>query len=278
METTSNPKNKQALFGVGLRKQHFPRLSSSLETSLDFFEVVSENHLAGGRPRQMLEHVASRYPLAFHGVGLNIGAPERLNRKYIKRLKSLLDVYTPLVVSDHLCWTGIAQRQLHNLLPLPYTPQTLSQVVERIKQAQDLLERRLAFENVSAYFTWSENSLSESAFLAEMAERADCLLLLDLNNLYINAVNQDFDASAFLRELPAERVVQYHLAGYSDQGTFLFDTHAHAVYPAVWSLYREALACIGIRPTLVEWDEEIPAFEILEAEALKARQIWETGV
>lgn len=278
METTSNPKNKQALFGVGLRKQHFPRLSASLDTGLDFFEVVSENHLAGGRPRQMLEHIASRYPLAFHGVGLNIGAPEPLNKEYIQRLKGLLDAHAPLVVSDHLCWTGFAQQQLHNLLPLPYTPQSLSQVVEQIQRAQDLLGRQLAFENVSAYFSWRENSLSESTFLAEMAERADCLLLLDLNNLYVNAVNQGFDASAFLRELPAARVAQYHLAGYSDRGAFLFDTHAHAVYPAVWSLYREALSCIGIRPTLVEWDEDIPAFEVLEAEALKARQIWEAAV
>lgn len=273
---TSHPANKQALFGVGLRKEHFSRLETQLETQLDFFEILLENHLRGGRPETILAQIATAYPLSFHGVGLNIGAASEPDLGYWQRIKTCFDRYQPFLVSDHLCWTGLPGAQLHNLLPLPYTAQNLRVLSERIQRLQDFLGRQMAFENVSAYFNWQASELPEWEFLAELAEAADCLILLDLNNLYVNACNQGFATADYLQALPAERVAQYHLAGYTAKPGFFFDTHANPVYPEVWELYRQALNWIGPRPTLIEWDTDIPPFEVLEAEALTARAIWQT--
>lgn len=264
------------MFGVGLRSCHYRRLEQSLDTELDWFEALTENHLGSqGRPLRILEHVASRYPLSLHGVSLNLAAAQPLDYSYLRQLKAMIQRFQPLLVSDHLCWTGLAQANLHNLLPVPYHPDTLEWLVPRIRQVQDYLECQLALENLSAYFGFQQSSLSEWDFLAQLAEAADCLILLDLNNLYVNACNQGFEPLDYLQALPPERVAQYHLAGYTDTGSFLFDTHSQPVFPEVWQLYRQALQILGLRPTLLEWDENIPDFESLQAEALKAKAIWQ---
>lgn len=272
------PTESLALFGVGLRKEHFARLEARPETRLDWFEILSENHLGSqGRPLSILSHLAPRYRLGFHGVAMNLAAHEPLNQAYFAELKELIDRFDPLLVSDHLCWTGLEQANLHNLLPIPYTEASLDWVAGRIRQAQAWLGRRIAIENLSAYVGFASSTLSEWDFLARLAEAADCYLLLDLNNLYVNAVNQGFDPLVYLAAVPAGRIAQYHLAGHSDTGRYLFDTHSAPVPSPVWALYAEALRTKGIRPTLIEWDDEVPDFEVLEAEALKAKAIWEAG-
>ncbi|MEZ0375035.1 MAG: DUF692 domain-containing protein [Candidatus Sericytochromatia bacterium] len=265
-----------AIFGVGLRAQHYARLEQDLETGLDWFEILTENHLGShGRPRQILEQLQPRYPLGFHGVALNIASHEPLDFDYLTLLRDFIRDHEPILVSDHLCWTGLQQANLHNLLPIPYNPATLDYLAGRIRTVQDFLGREIALENLSAYVGFTSTSMSEWDFLAQLAQKADCYLLVDINNLYVNAVNHGFDPRVYLDGLPAERIVQYHLAGYSDTGGFLFDTHSRPVYPAVWELYAYALKTKGMRPTLIEWDEDIPDFATLEAEALKARKIWE---
>lgn len=208
-------------------------------------------------------------------MSLNIAGSEPLNREYLQALRRFIADFEPLIVSDHLCWTGLSQNQLHNLLPVPYHPDLLPWLSERISEVQDQLGRRIALENLSAYVAFGEDSMSEWDFLAALAQRADCQILLDLNNLYVNAVNHGFDPEVYLAAIPAERIAQYHLAGYSDTGEFLFDTHDHPVYPPVWDLYARALETKGPRPTLIEWDDHLPDFARLEAEALAARRLWE---
>ncbi len=264
------------MFGVGLRTRHYTRLESDLESELDWFEILTENHLGSqGRPHLILEHLRQRYPFSFHGVSLNIASHEPLNRDYLTQLKAFAQEYKPVLISDHLCWTGLASANLHNLLPIPYSSENIDYLAARIQTVQNFLEQPLALENLSAYFNFKSSSLTEWDFLAQLAEQADCKLLVDINNIYVNATNHGFDAKVYLDAIPADRIAQYHLAGYSDLGTHLFDTHSQAVFPAVWELYRYALQTKGLRPTLIEWDDEIPDFEVLEAEALKAKAIWQ---
>jgi len=264
------------MFGVGLRTTHYSRLESNSDSQLDWFEILTENHLGSqGRPQTILAHLRQRYPFSFHGVSLNIASHEPLNLDYLRQLKRFADEYQPILISDHLCWTGLAERNLHNLLPIPYTPENLNYLARRIDQVQTVLERPLALENLSAYFDFKTSTLREWEFLAQLAQEADCKLLLDLNNIYVNACNHGFDARTYIDAIPADRIAQYHLAGYTDLGTHLFDTHSQAVYPDVWALYRYALQSKGLHPTLIEWDDEIPEFEVLEAEALKAKAIWQ---
>ena len=240
-------------------------------------KILTENHLnSAGRPRTILDRVAQRYPLSFHGVSLNIACHQALDFQYLKSLKQMIQDYQPIIVSDHLCWTGLAHANLHNLLPLPYTPESITFLTERIEIVQDYLERKIALENLSAYFDFKASTMSEWDFIAQLAESADCLLLLDINNLYVNSVNHQFDPHTYIDAIPAERIVEYHLAGYSELDKFLFDTHSKPVYPDVWKLYEYTLKTKGIRPTLLEWDDEIPEFEVVEAEVLKAKAIWET--
>ncbi|HKZ07448.1 MAG TPA: DUF692 domain-containing protein [Methylomirabilota bacterium] len=259
--------------GIGLRPKHFPRLWDGT-ARVDWFEAISENCMvAGGRPRAALERARALAPLVLHGVSLSIGSTDPLDAEYLGMLRALIERYEPAWVSDHLCWSGVEGRRAHDLLPLPYTEEALVHVVERIVAVQERLGRQILIENVSSYLTYAHSTLTEWEFLAAMAERADCGLLLDVNNVYVSAANHGFSAEAYLAGLPADRVGQIHLAGHTDMGTYLFDTHDGPVIEAVWDLYREAVRRFGRVSTLVEWDDRIPELEVVCAEAERARTV-----
>lgn len=242
---------------------------------MDWFEVISENFMVpGGRPLEVLSGVRERYPIVMHGVSLSIGSTDPLNRRYLRELRDLALRFEPAWISDHLCWTGVGGRNLHDLLPLPYTEEALTHVARRIRQVQDALERHILIENVSSYMTFADSTMTEWEFLSRIAEEADCGILLDINNIFVSAFNHRFDANEYIDYVPAERVVQYHLAGHSDNGTHLLDTHDHPVCDDVWSLYTRAVRRFGAVSTLVEWDDNIPEFSELQATAEKARRIF----
>jgi uncharacterized protein (UPF0276 family) len=260
--------------GVGLRSEHYDLITRDWP-SVDWFEAISENFMdSGGRPLEVLEAVRRRYPVALHGVSLSIGSVDPLDEGYLKRLKALADRIDPTIVSDHLCWTRVDGEQLHDLLPLPLTEEAIRHVARRIDQVQHALGRRILLENVSTYVTYRHSAMPEWEFLAEVAERSGCGILLDLNNVYVNAFNHRFEPSDYLEHLPGELVGQFHLAGHTDCGAYLFDTHSKPVVDAVWQLYQDALARWGPVSTLIEWDEDIPPFERLQQEAETARSIY----
>ena len=259
-------------FGVGLRAQHYQHILAE-RPPVDWFEAITENYLdSGGRPLHILEQVRRDYPLALHGVGLSIGSTDPLDAGYLSRLSALVRRIQPALVTDHLCWTGVAGRKVYDLLPLPYTEETLRHVVARVRQVQDALGRRVALENPSTYVAFRHSTMAEWDFLAALAVEADCGLLLDVNNVYVSARNLGFDPLRYLAGIPAERVAQMHLAGFTDMGTYLFDTHSAPVHEAVWTLYRNAVARFGAAATLVEWDADIPTFDRVHAEAQRARR------
>lgn len=258
-------------YGVGLRTVHYGHVLSE-QPDVDWFEIISENFMeTGGRPLHVLDRVAERYPIVMHGVSLSIGSTDPLDFDYLAKLKRLAERCGAAWISDHLCWTGVAGRNLHDLLPVPYTAEVLRHVVDRIRRVQDFLERPLVVENPSTYLEFEASTLTEWEFLAAMAEEADCGLLLDVNNVYVSAFNHGFSAEDYLQAVPHERVVQYHLAGHAHNGTHIIDTHDGPVVDAVWDLYRLAVALSGGRPTLLEWDDRIPAFDVVRAEVEKAR-------
>ena len=264
-------------YGVGLRRQHY---SHVLETrpSVDWFEVISENFMvAGGRALEVLEGVRASYPIAMHGVSLSIGSTDPLNRDYLRQLRDLARRFEPAWISDHLCWTGVGGRNLHDLIPLPYTDEALRHVVARIREVQDILERPLLIENVSSYMAFADSTMTEWEFISTIADEADCGILLDLNNIFVSAFNHRFDANEYVDAVPAERVVQYHLAGHSDHGTHLLDTHDHPICDAVWALYERAARRFGAVSAMVEWDDNIPEFAELARIADRARTIYETA-
>ena len=219
-----------------------------------------------------MEQVTQRYPIVMHGVSLSIGSTDSLNFQYLEKIKRLASAVQPAWISDHLCWTGVLSRNTHDLLPVPLNEETLEHVVRRIRTVQDYLERPLILENPSSYVTFTASTLTEWEFLAHMAEEADCGLLLDVNNVYVSSVNHDFDPVTYLRGVPAERIVQFHLAGHTNCHTHLIDTHDNHVVDAVWQLYRLAHQLTGGTSTLLEWDANIPDFPTVHAEVLKARQ------
>lgn len=258
-------------FGLGLRPQHYAAVLED-RPHVDWFEAISENYLVGGgAPLHHLERVRASYPIALHGVSLSIGSTVSLNQRYLRDLKRLIDRIEPAWVSDHLCWTGIEGRNLHDLLPLPYTEEALHHVVARISRVQDLLGRQLVIENVSSYLSFAASEMSEWEFLAQVAIQADCRLLLDVNNVYVSSINHAFDASAYLAALPADRVQQIHLAGHEDHGDYIIDTHDAPVAAAVWDLYREAVGRFGNVATMIERDANIPPLADLVAELQVAR-------
>jgi uncharacterized protein (UPF0276 family) len=263
-------------FGVGLRPKHYPEILD-VWPDVDWFEVISENFMVrGGRPLQVLERIRQRYPVVLHGVSLSIGSTDPLSTGYLHQLKELARRIEPAWVSDHLCWTGVAGHNLHDLLPLPYTEEALAHVVERVRRVQEVLGRRILLENVSTYLEFQQSTMPEWEFLTAVAERADCGILLDVNNIFVNAFNHGFAAMDYINAVPVERVHQFHLAGHSDRGTFLHDTHDHSVADSVWELYAAAVQRFGRVSTLIEWDDRIPPFAELHAEAIHARQIFET--
>jgi uncharacterized protein len=265
-------------FGVGLRRPHYLHILDE-HPPMDWFEVISENFMVeGGRPLQVLEGVRSHYPIVMHGVSLSIGSADPLNAGYLKELAKTARRFEPAWVSDHLCWTGVDGRNLHDLMPLPYTEETVRHVAGRIRQVQDILERTILIENVSSYMAFTSSRLLEWEFLSAVAEEADCAILLDINNIFVNAFNHRFDPVRYIDSVPAERVVQFHLAGHSDHGTYLLDTHDHPIRPEVWALYEHAVRRLGRVPTLIEWDDNIPEFEVLAATADEARRRCESAL
>jgi uncharacterized protein (UPF0276 family) len=259
--------------GVGLRTQHYATVLEEMPR-VDWFECISENFMvAGGNPRRVLRQVRERYPVVLHGVSLSIGSVDPLDPKYLDELAALADETEPAWVSDHLCWSSVGGNFSHDLLPLPYTEEALAHVAERVLRVQDKLKRQILIENVSSYVTFTQSTLTEWQFLAALCERADCGLLLDVNNVFVSAFNHGFDGSQFIDGIPVGRVGQIHLAGHSDYGTHLLDTHDHTVCDGVWALYRQTVQRFGRVSTLVEWDDLIPPFAEVLAESRKAAAI-----
>ncbi|HVM96839.1 MAG TPA: DUF692 domain-containing protein [Candidatus Acidoferrales bacterium] len=260
-------------YGVGLRTKHYAEILDAWPR-VDWFEIISENFLvAGGRPLHVLEQIREHYPIAMHGVSLSIGSTDPLDVDYLASLHSMAQRFEPAWISDHLCWTGVGGHNLHDLLPLPYTEEALLHVVERLRRVQDALGRQILLENVSTYFEYQHSVVPEWEFLSAVAERADCKILLDVNNIYVSAFNHGFDPHVYLNHVPIERVQQFHLAGHTDRGMFLHDTHDHPVVPAVWDLYAAAVRRFGSVSTLIEWDDHIPPFADVVAEAERAREV-----
>ncbi|PZP19835.1 MAG: hypothetical protein DI607_01420 [Sphingomonas hengshuiensis] len=264
-------------FGLGMRPPHYGEFLAG-DVDVDFVEVISENFMvAGGRPLHVLDRVRERYPVALHGVSMSIGRATGLDGEYLARLKKLADRVKPLWVSDHLCWTGIAGFNTHDLLPVPLTEEALDVVCANIAQAQDVLERALIVENPSSYVTFADDQLTEWAFMAEMASRTGCGLLLDVNNIYVSATNHGFSAMDYLDAIPADRVRQIHLAGHSAGQTLLIDTHDAPVPDPVWALYVEASRRVGPVATMIERDDDIPPLAVLLDELRVARDLKARG-
>ncbi|MFN7952028.1 MAG: DUF692 domain-containing protein [bacterium] len=263
--------------GLGLRTVHYPDILGG-SPRVDWFEIISENFMIrGGRPLWVLEQVRARFPIVMHGVSLSIGSTDPLDLDYLGELRELVRRVEPALVSDHLCWTGVGGHNTHDLLPLPYTEETLAHVAERVLRVQDFLGRRILIENPSSYMRFRASTMTEWEFLAALAARADCLLLLDVNNVYVSAFNHDFDADAYLAGIPAERVAQFHLAGHTNHGRYILDTHDHPIIDPVWQLYERAVERFGPVSTLIERDDHIPPLAELERELDQARRIAETA-
>ena len=261
--------------GIGLRGSHIDELLAT-KPALDWLEVHSENYFGdGGQPLYFLERFRSHYPLSLHGVGLSLGSTDPLNSTHLRKLKSLVDRFEPGLVSEHLCWSSVGGQFLNDLLPLPYTEEALNHVVTRIGEAQDYLRRQILVENVSSYLQYKHSTIAEWEFLAEVSRRAGCGILLDVNNIYVSAENHQFDPLTYLDAIPAHAVQEIHLAGFDSNGDCLIDTHGKPVFDAVWPLYAHSIERLGPKPTLIEWDTNIPPLDVLLGEAWKAREILE---
>ena len=265
-------------FGAGLRAEHYEDILAGAGGA-DWFEAISENYMGTlGRPLAVLEQVRRDYPIALHGVSLSIGSTDELDLDYLAGLKQLIDRIDPAIVSDHLCWSQHAGNPLFDLLPLPYTEECLDHVAQRVSAVQEILGRRILLENPSTYLGFAHSTIPEAEFLASLAERSDCGVLLDVNNIYVSSVNLGFDPYAYIDAIPAHRVGQIHLAGFTDMGTHLFDTHSRPVSPEVWELYTYTNKILGSFSTMVEWDDEIPAWERLAGEIDTARRLQAPGI
>lgn len=262
-------------FGLGLRTEHYHDvLDGVADGRVDWFEVISENFLVeGGNPRRVLREVCARWPVVMHGVSLSIGSVDPLDDEYLRRIAALADEVDPPLISDHLCWSSLGGHSGHDLWPLPYTEEALDLVVDKVRRVQDVLRRRILLENPSSYITFAASQLGEAEFLAELAARADCGILLDVNNVFVSSTNHKWDAQAYLAAIPVERVAQIHLAGHSDHGTHLLDTHDHPVREEVWQLYGDALARFGQVSTMIERDDRIPPLDEVIDELDHARRI-----
>ena len=264
--------------GVGLRHKHFPHIMREC-CAVDWFEIISENFIDNyGYARHVLEHVATRCPVVMHGVSLSIGSADPINFAYLDQLKALARDIRPTWISDHLCWTGVAGRNVHDLLPMPYTEEALRHTAARVREVSEVLERPLVLENPSSYVEFADSRMTEWEFLSRLAAEADCGLLLDVNNVYVSSFNHGFDPRRYIDAIPPDRVVQYHLAGHTHKGTHIVDTHSDHAIEEVWDLYARSCRRTGNVATLYEWDEDIPSFEVVHAEALKARAFREQAL
>ena len=269
----AQPRHANPGFGLGLRTPHYSDFLESPQR-VDWLEILSDNYLVpGGKPLVMLDAIRADYPVVMHGVALSIGAADGPDRAYLAALAALSRRVEPLWISDHLCWTGVHGRVLHDLYPLPYTDASIDVVVRNVHIAQEVLKRPLVLENVSSYVSFEASEMTEWEFITEVCQRTGCRLLLDVNNIHVSSVNHGFDARAFLRGVPADRVQQIHLAGHTDHGDHLIDTHDHPVADPVWALYAEALARLGPVATMIERDDRIPPLAELVCELDRAREI-----
>lgn len=262
-------------FGLGLRPEHYEDILLH-KPDVDWFEIITENYLIpGGKPLYFLDKIRENYPVVMHGVSLSIGSADPLDRAYLKELKSLAERINPVWISDHLCWTGVEGLNMHDLLPIPYTEEAITHIVSRIEEIQDYLGQRILIENVSSYLTFIQSEMTEWEFISEITQRADCYILLDVNNIYVSSVNHDFYALDYINAIPAERVVQIHLAGHSDHGTYIIDTHDAPIIQPVWDLYAKTIAKLGPKSTMIERDDNIPPLAELLVELNQARTIME---
>ncbi len=267
--------------GIGLRAPHYEDMLLMLP-HIGWVEVHSENYFgAGGLPLIYLERIREHYPLSLHGVGLSLGSTDELNLRHLEKLKGLIGQFEPGLISEHLCWSSVGGRYLNDLLPLPYTEEALKHMCERIVRVQEYLSRTILIENPSSYLEYTHSTLSEWEFISEVAEGADCGILLDVNNVYVSARNHGFDARRYLASIPVERVREIHLAGFTvnrfEGGEILIDTHNRPVAEEVWRLYGYAVERFGKRPTLIEWDTHLPALQVLVDEAWRADRIMEAS-
>lgn len=260
-------------YGLGLRTDHYQSVLDE-RPAVDWFEILTENYMVGGgKPLQVLDRIRADYPMVMHGVSLSVGGSDALDRDYLRELKALIARVEPRWVSDHLCWTGVDRRNLHDLLPLPYTGEAVRHVAGRVAQVQDYLGRRILLENVSSYLTYRSSQMTEWEFLSAVAEQADCLILLDINNIYVSAHNHRFDPLDYLNAIDPQRVMQFHLAGHTWHDSIIVDTHDQPVIDPVWTLYAAAVRRFGAVSTMIERDDNIPPLGELLAELDQARRI-----
>lgn len=262
--------------GIGLRSCHYQYILEH-QPDVSWFEALTDNYMMGtGSGFNYLTAIREHYPMVLHGVGLSLGSTDVIDYHYLNQLKQLINHIQPAWISDHLCWNAHQSHYLHDLLPLPLNVEVINHISERIKTIQDYLGTQILVENVSSYMTYHYDMMPEWEFINRISADADCLILLDINNVYINANNHNFNPNTYIHQIDAKRVKQYHLAGHVDKGPYLFDTHSEPIQPAVWDLYRCALRHIGPVPTLIEWDSNIPTFEVLHQQASQAAQLMDT--
>ena len=263
--------------GVGLRSQHYQYVLNH-RPATPWFEALTDNYMGdGGQPLNYLEQVRNHYPITFHGVGMSLGSPNPVNKSYLQRLKERIRQFEPAWISDHLSWSAYHRHNSNELLPLPYTEESISHMAGKIAEAQDFLGERLLIENVSCYVEFKDSQIPEWEFINNIAEKADCYILLDINNIYVNAVNNNCQADDFIQNINPERIREIHLAGYEDQHTHLLDTHGQEVHQPVWDLYLQVINRLGAVPTLIEWDTDIPEYGILQQQANIAENIISTS-
>ena len=261
-------------FGLGLRTEHYQEIIEQQPKEIDWFEIISENYMIdGGKPLYFLDKIRQDYPMVMHGVSMSIGSTDALNTDYLKQLKTLIDRVEPKWFSDHLCWTGVDHKNMHDLLPLPYTEESVNHIADRISAVQDFLGRQMLIENLSSYITYTDDAMTEWEFLTAVCEKADCNILLDVNNIYVSSFNHHFDPLEYLRGVPAGRVWQHHLAGHQNNGNLIIDTHDEPIIDPVWDLYAKTAELLGPVSTMIERDANIPPLADVIAELNQARAI-----
>jgi uncharacterized protein len=273
--TTTTTQRPWLGFGLGLRTEHYQDILKH-QPDVDWFEVITENYLVdGGKPLDFLHRIREHYPMVMHGVSMSIGSTDPIDWDYVAKVKKLADDLDVPWFSDHLCWTGVDHKNLHDLMPLPYNEDTVNHLAERIRQVQDFVERPMLIENLSSYVTYKASVMTEWEFLQSIAERADCKILLDINNIYVSAFNHEFDAGDYLNGLDGKRIWQFHLAGHLNTGNYIVDTHDHPVIDPVWQLYAQAVEKFGPVSVMIERDANIPPLSDVMAELAMAREIAE---